>query len=51
MTLKLKRVLSWSGRSLVLRIPRDIERALDLKQGQEVSFWIEDGKIIVEPQK
>jgi len=47
MSLKLKRTLSRSGRSLVLRIPKDIERTLNLQPGQAVEIWIEDDKIIV----
>ncbi|MDW8024234.1 MAG: AbrB/MazE/SpoVT family DNA-binding domain-containing protein [Nitrososphaerota archaeon] len=47
MSLKLRRTLSKSGRSLVLRIPKDIERALKLQPGQEVEIWIEDDKIII----
>lgn len=48
MSLKLKRRLSESGRTLVLRIPKDIERALGLKAGSEVHIWIEKGKIFIE---
>ncbi len=48
-SLKLKRTLSESGRTLVLRIPKDIERSLLLKLGNEVYIWVENGKIIVEP--
>ena len=47
MALKLRRKLSESGRSLVLRIPKDIERTLNLGNGDEVDIWIEEGKIIV----
>ena len=47
MTLRLKRTLSKSGRSLVLRIPKDIERFLNLQPGQTVEIWIEDEKIII----
>jgi len=49
MSLKLKRTLSESGRTLVLRIPRDIERSLSLKAGSEIYIWVENGKIIIEP--
>ena len=49
MSLKLKRTLSESGRTLVLRIPRDIERSLSLKAGNEVYIWVENNKIVVEP--
>ena len=51
MGLKLTRTLSESGRSLVLRIPVDIERQMGLKAGQQVELWIDDNKIIVQPQK
>jgi len=49
MSLKLKRTLSESGGSLVLRIPKDIERSLSLKAGNEIHIWVEDGKIIIDP--
>lgn len=49
MSLKLRRTLSESGRTLVLRIPKDIERALSLKAGNEVFIWVENEKIIIEP--
>jgi antitoxin component of MazEF toxin-antitoxin module len=48
MSLKLRRKLSESGRSLVLRIPRDVERILSLKSGDEVDLWVEDGRMIIE---
>ena len=47
MALKLRRKLSESGRSLVLRIPKDIERTLNFKNGDEVDIWIEENKIII----
>jgi len=50
MALKLRRKVSESGRSLVLRIPKDIERSLDIKNGDEVDIWIEEGKIIIQPR-
>ena len=49
MSLKLKRTLSESGRTLVLRIPKDVERSLSLEAGNEVYIWVENKKIIVEP--
>lgn len=49
MSLKLKRTLSESGRTLVLRIPKDIERTLELKAGTQVDIWVEKGKIVIEP--
>lgn len=51
MSLKLKRRLSESGRTLVLRIPKDVERVLSLKAGSEIHIWVEKGKIIIEPIK
>ena len=51
MSLKLRRKVSMSGRSLVLRIPRDIERMLNLSEDTEVDIWIMNGQIIVEPLK
>ena len=48
MSLKLKRTLSESGRTLVLRIPKDVERALSLKAGVDVYIWVENGKIVIE---
>jgi antitoxin component of MazEF toxin-antitoxin module len=47
MALKLRRKLSESGRSLVLRIPRDIERILNMKNGDEADLWVEDDKIVI----
>jgi antitoxin component of MazEF toxin-antitoxin module len=49
MSLKLKRTLSESGRTLVLRIPKDVERLLSLKAGNEVQIWVEKGRIVIEP--
>ena len=49
MSLKLRRKLSESGRSLVLRIPRDVERVLSMRGGDEVDLWVEDGRVIIEP--
>lgn len=51
MSLKLKRTLSESGRTLVLRIPKDIERSLSLRAGNEIYIWVEKGRIIIEPSK
>ena len=51
MALKLRRRVSESGRSLVLRIPKDIERSLQLKAGDEIDIWIEEGKIIIQAIK
>jgi AbrB family looped-hinge helix DNA binding protein len=51
MSLKLRRTISRSGRGLVLRIPKDVENTLELKEGQEVDIWVENGKLIIEPSK
>jgi len=51
MALTLRRKLSQSGRSLVIRIPRDIERTLKLSEDTEVDIWLENGRIIVKPLK
>jgi len=51
MALKLKRKISESGRTLALRIPKDIERTLQLEAGDEIELWVEDGKIIIQPIK
>jgi AbrB family looped-hinge helix DNA binding protein len=51
MSLKLRRKISESGRTLALRIPKDIEKSLNIKTGDEVDLWIEDGKIIIQPLK
>jgi len=47
--LKLRRKLSKSGLTLVLRIPRDIEKQLSLTENTEVLIWIKNGKVIIEP--
>ena len=49
--LKLRRKFSRSGRTLVLRVPKDIENQLNLTEKTEVYIWIEDGRIIMEPIK
>ena len=49
-SLKLTRKISESGRSLVLRIPRDVERALQWKDGDDVSIWIENGVMRVKKE-
>jgi antitoxin component of MazEF toxin-antitoxin module len=46
-SLKLIRKISESGRSLVLRIPRDVERALEWKDSDNVQIWIENGVMMV----
>ena len=49
MSLKLKRTISESGGSLVLRIPKDVERLLSLKAGSDIYIWVENGKIVIDP--
>jgi len=51
MSLRLKRNISKSGRGLVIRIPKDVERALDLNPDSEVWIWVEDSRMIVEKTK
>lgn len=51
MALKLRRKISKSGRTLALRIPKDIERSLQLTAGQEIDIWVEEGKIIIQKLK
>lgn len=48
MSVKLRRTLARSGGSLVLRIPKDIERIMDVKAEQEVDTWIENNRIVIE---
>ena len=50
-SLKLKRKLSKSGNSLVLRIPKDIENQLGLTKDTQVFIWVENGRIVLEPIK
>ena len=51
MQLRLKRKFSRSGRTLVLRIPKDVEEQLHLNEATEVFIWIENNRIIIEPIK
>ena len=46
--LKLVRKLSKSGRSLILRIPKDIERSLKLTKNTRIKIWIRRKKVIIE---
>lgn len=43
--LKLSQVKS----NLILRIPAEVGEALSLSKGDEVSFVLEDGRIVIEP--
>ncbi len=47
--MKMYRTLSEVGRSLVLRIPADLERQLHLKAGEEVVLTKIGRKIVIEP--
>ncbi|MBI1973638.1 YgiT-type zinc finger protein [Candidatus Micrarchaeota archaeon] len=47
--LKLYRKLSEAGRGIVLRIPSDIERQLNLKPGEEVAISKVGRKVVIEP--
>lgn len=49
--LKLVRTLSESGGTLVLRIPTDLERQLNLHTGGEVSISKIGNKIVIEPHE
>ncbi len=47
--MKLHRKLAEAGRSLVLRIPTDLERQLHLHPGEEVAISKLGKKIVIEP--
>ncbi len=47
--LKLHRTLSKSGGSLVLRLPTDIERQLNLHAGEQVALSKTGNKLVIEP--
>jgi hypothetical protein len=49
--LKLYRKLSRSGRTLVLRIPSDLERQMELKEETEVAITKIGTKIVIEKEK
>ena len=44
----LHRTLSSDGKNLILRIPKDIARALNLERKDEVEIWVDGQKVIVE---
>lgn len=44
----LHRTLSSDGKSLILRIPKDIVRALNLSSKDEVEIWVDNQRVIVE---
>ena len=47
--LKLYRKLSKSGKGLVFRIPNDLEKQLQLKEGKEIAISKIGNKILIEP--
>ena len=49
--LKLYRKLSRSGRTLVLRIPSDLERQMELQAESEVAITKVGSKIVIEKQE
>ena len=49
--LKLYRKLSRSGRTLVLRIPSDLERQMKLEEKTEVAITKIGGKIVIEKEE
>ena len=49
--LKLYRQLTKSGRGLIFRVPADLERQLNLKEGEEIAVSKIGNKILVEPIK
>ena len=46
--LSLQRTLSSDGKSLILRIPKDIANALDLTNNDVVEIWIDGKRVILE---
>lgn len=47
----LHRTLSTDGKSLILRIPKDVANALDLSSKDEVEIWVDGERVIVEKAK
>lgn len=47
-SLSLHRTLSSDGKSLILRIPKDIATALNLSSKDEVEIWVDGQRVIVE---
>ncbi|HEY6251773.1 MAG TPA: AbrB/MazE/SpoVT family DNA-binding domain-containing protein [Candidatus Angelobacter sp.] len=39
------------GRSVMLAVPPDMAKALDLKPGDKVSLSVQSGRLIVDPQR
>ena len=46
--LALHRKLSSDGRNLIFRIPKEIERALQLTGNDKVNVWVDGNKVMVE---
>ena len=44
----LHRTLSSDGKSLILRIPKDIVHALNLSSKDEVEIWVDNKRVILE---
>ena len=51
MGLRLRRRLTESGRTLTLRVPKDVERSLNWKAGDYVEIYIKDDTMIVQNVK
>ena len=47
-SLALHRTLSSDGKSLILRIPKDIAHALELTSKDKVEIWVDGQRVIVE---
>ena len=45
-----REVKRW-GSSLALRIPKDIQTALDLGEGSQVTLELNQGKLVITPSK
>jgi YgiT-type zinc finger domain-containing protein len=44
----LRRSLSHDSKSMVLRIPKDVERMLGMNTGDKVNIWVDGKRMIVE---
>ncbi len=47
-TMSLHRTLSSDGKSLILRIPKDIALALNLSSKDKIEIWVDGQRVIVE---
>jgi len=45
--IKFDRKLDFDGKSLIMRIPKQIQAALDLKKGKKLKMWIRDEKHVM----